>query len=42
MLCRVYVNVMDKKLLTAEKILDNAEVLIHHIEEGRALQIVTY
>jgi hypothetical protein len=32
MLCRVYINVMDKKLLTAEKILGNAEALIHHIE----------
>jgi hypothetical protein len=28
MLCRVYVNVMDRKILTAEKILGNAEQLI--------------
>ena len=41
MLCRVYINVMDRKLLTAEKILGNAEALIFHIEVSRKLEIVT-
>ena len=41
MLCRVYVNVMDRKLLTAEKILGNAELLIDQLNEGRYLKIVT-
>jgi len=42
MLCRVYVNVMDRKLLTAEKILGNAELLIDQLKEGRYLKIVTF
>lgn len=37
MLCRVYANVMDRKLLTAEKILDNAEALIEHVISGHTL-----
>lgn len=41
-LCRVYVNVMDRKLLTAEKILGNAHSLIEHLKEGYKLMIVTY
>jgi len=41
MLCRTYVNVMDRKLLTAEKILGNAESLINIIERGKTLKIVT-
>jgi hypothetical protein len=40
MLCRVYTNLMDRKLLTAEKILDNAENLIKYVEAGSKLQIV--
>ena len=36
-LCRVYVNVRDRKLLTAEKILGNAEHLLRHVEIGRQL-----
>jgi len=42
MLCRVYLNVMDRKLLTAEKILGNAELLIEQLKEGKQLKIVTY
>ena len=42
MLCRVYINVMDRKLLTAEKILGNAEALIYHIEISKKLEIVTH
>mmetsp|Transcript_4301 Transcript_4301/g.7260 ORF Transcript_4301/g.7260 Transcript_4301/m.7260 type:complete len:86 (-) Transcript_4301:65-322(-) len=42
MLCRVFVNVMDRKLLTAERILGNAEALIKHVEERQTLQIVTF
>ena len=42
MICRVYANVMDRKLLTAEKILDNAEALIEHVEKGDSLEIVSY
>jgi hypothetical protein len=42
MLCRVYANVMDRKLLTAEKILGNAEALLSQVEEGKYLKIVTY
>ena len=41
MLCRVYTNIMDRKLLTAEKILGNAEVLIDYVSLKK-LQIVTY
>lgn len=37
MLCRVYVNIMDRKLLTAEKILGNAEQLILNIDIGMKL-----
>ena len=37
MLCRVYVNIMDRKLLTAEKILGNAEQLILNIDIGQKL-----
>ena len=37
MLCRVYANSMDRKLLTAEKILGNAEALIYHIEHSKKL-----
>jgi hypothetical protein len=33
-LCRVFANVMDRKLLTAEKILGNAETLIAHLDEN--------
>ena len=40
MLCRVYVNIMDKKLLTAERILGHAEGLINHVVNGKTLQIV--
>ena len=32
---------MDKKLLTAEKILGNAESLIKIIEKGKTLSIIT-
>jgi len=42
MLCRVYVNVMDRKLLTAEKILGNAEQLIDQLKDGKQLKIVTF
>ena len=41
MLCRTYVNIMEKKLLTAEKILGWAENLINIIEKGRDLKIIT-
>jgi hypothetical protein len=37
MLCRVYVNIMDRKLLTAEEILGNAEQLILNIDIGQKL-----
>ena len=33
MLSRVYVNIMDRKILTAEKILGGAEKLIYHLEK---------
>ena len=33
---------MDRKLLTAEKILGNAEALIYHIEVSKELEIVTH
>ena len=33
---------MDRKLLTAEKILGNAHSLIEHLREGYKLKIVTY
>jgi hypothetical protein len=32
MLNRVYANIMDRKILTAEKILGGAEKLIFHLE----------
>jgi len=32
---------MDRKLLTAEKIIGNAWSLIKHIEGGKSLEIVT-
>ena len=35
MLCRAYTNIMDKKVLTAEKILGNAEQLIHFIHKEK-------
>ena len=41
MLCRVYTNIKDRKLLTAEKILGNAETLIDYIKIKK-LEIVTY
>ena len=41
-LIRVSINVMDRKLLTAEKILGNAHSLIEHLREGYKLKIVTY
>ena len=41
MLCRVYTNIKDRKLLTAEKILGNAETLIDYLEMEE-LQIVTF
>jgi hypothetical protein len=41
MLTRVFVNIKDRKLLTAEKILDNIEALFTHIRVGKTLQIVT-
>ena len=40
MLNRTYVNIMDKKVLTAEKILGNAHALITQIEDGENLSIV--
>ena len=40
MLCRVYVNIKDRKLLTAEKILGNAETLIDYIQMNK-LEIIT-
>ena len=33
---------MDRKLLTAEKILGNAHSLIEHLKDGYKLKIVTY
>ena len=33
---------MDRKLLTAEKILGNAHSLLQHLREGYKLKIVTY
>lgn len=42
MLCRVYVNVQDRKLLTAEKILGNVDQLIKLIKEGKTLEIVKH
>ena len=33
---------MDRKLLTAEKILWNAEVLLKHVEIGKEIMIITY
>ena len=41
MLCRVYVNVVDRKLLTAEKILGNAFDLLRIVAVGEKLEIVT-
>ena len=41
MLCRVYANVMDRKLVTAEKILGHAELLIQQVMDGQHLEIVT-
>jgi hypothetical protein len=41
MLTRVYINIMDRKLLTAEKILDNIEAIFKHISVSRKLEIVT-
>ena len=41
MTCRAFANIMDRKLLTAEKILGNAEVLIDYVKMGK-LEIVTY
>ena len=41
MLHRVFANVEDRKLLTAEKILGNAEFLINEVIRGRNLRIVT-
>lgn len=35
MLHRVFVNYMQKKLLTAEKILDNSNVLLEKLESGK-------
>jgi len=35
MICRVYVNIMDRKLLTAEKILGNANDLLELVEENK-------
>lgn len=41
MLCRVYVNIMDKRVLTAEKILGNAEEIIKEINSSESdLQII--
>lgn len=40
MLCRVYTNIKDRKLLTAEKILGNVETLIDYIIL-RKLEIIT-
>ena len=48
MLCRVYVNVMDKKLLTGEKILEHADRIIKNLNPavieagGSGFRIVTY
>lgn len=42
MLCRTYVNIMDRKLLTAEKILGNAEQLIQQLKYRRHLRIVNF
>lgn len=42
MLYRVHVNIRDRKLLTAERILGNAEALIKHLEKGVDLRIVNY
>jgi len=42
MLCRVYVNVQDRKLLTAEKILGNVDSLIKLIKKGKKLEIVKH
>jgi hypothetical protein len=36
MLCRVYVNIMDKRVLTAEKILGNAEQIIFEINSSQS------
>jgi hypothetical protein len=41
MLTRVYVNIQDRKLLTAEKILDNAESLLKLLQNEENIQIVT-
>ena len=41
MICRVYTNIKDKRVLTAEKIIGMAEKLIRLIENGQ-LQIITY
>jgi len=41
MLSWVYVNVMDKRVLTAEKILGNAESLLNLVKAGKHLKIVT-
>ena len=41
MLCRAYTNAMDKKALTAEKILGNVQGLLEMIESG-SLEIITF
>lgn len=41
MLHRVNVNLFDRKILTAEKILDNVEALMSYLEEGKVLHIIT-
>ena len=42
MLCRVYVNVQDRKLLTAEKILGNVASLLKCLEDGTKIEIVKH
>ena len=42
MICRVYVNVQDRKLLTAEKILGNVEVLLKNLKNKQDIEIVKH
>ena len=39
MLCRVYANVMDRKVTTAEQIIDHAEELLNMLLKGNRKQI---
>ena len=42
MLCRVFANIMDRKVSTGEIILGHAENLLYHITENKDLEIINF